>query len=325
MSPRKILGSLAAALTLIQAVPSAIAQDSYPSRPIKMILPFASGGQSDVVARLIATRMSTGLGQPIIVENLPGAGGMVAAAAVARASADGYTIFLPNASTLTIAPYLQKASKVDPAAFTPITTSTQFPLVLVVNAKSPFKSLADVVAAGKANPGKLNYASPGVGTTPHLIGETFKREAEVDITHVAYKGGAPALNDLLAGTIDLYFEAPATLTQHIAAGKLRALAVTGKTRIQVLPQVPTVAEQGMPKLSLDSWSALVAPPATPANVIARLRIETEKVLKSPDITGKLHEMGFEATTSTPDELARMIRDEGRRWAQLIKERNITID
>lgn len=325
MSPRRILGSLAAALTLIQAVPSALAQDTYPSRPIKMILPFATGGQSDVVARLIAARMSTGLGQPIVVENVPGAGGMIAAAAVARAPADGYTVFLANASTLTIAPYLQKGSKVDPAAFTPITTSTQFPLVLVVNAKSPFKSLADVVAAGKANPGKLNYASPGVGTTPHLIGETFKREAGIDITHVAYKGGAPALNDLLAGQVELYFEAPATLTQHIAAGKLRALAVTGKTRIQVLPQVPTVTEQGMPKLALDSWSALVAPPATPANVVARLRTETEKVLKSPDIVAKLHEMGFEATTSTPDELTRMIRDEGRRWAQLIKERNITID
>lgn len=325
MSIRRILGSLAAALTTLQAVPSALAQDSYPSRPIKMVLPFATGGQSDVVARLIAVRMSTGLGQPIVVENVPGAGGMIAAAAVARAPADGYTVFLANASTLTIAPYLQKGNKVDPTAFTPITTSTQFPLVLVVNAKSPFKSLADVVAAGKANPGKLNYASPGVGTTPHLIGETFKREAGIDITHVAYKGGAPALNDLLAGMVDLFFEAPATLTQHIVAGTLRALAVTGKTRIQALPQVPTVTEQGMPRLSLDSWSALVAPPATPANVVTRLRLETEKVLKSPDIAGKLHEMGFEATTSTPDELSRMIRDEGRRWAQLIKERNITID
>lgn len=325
MSPRKILGSLAAALTLFQAVPSALAADPYPSRPIKMILPFATGGQSDVVARLIAARMSTGLGQPIVVENVPGAGGMIAAAAVARAPADGYTVFLANASTLTIAPYLQKNSKVDPAAFTPITTSTQFPLVLVVNAKSPFKSLADVVAAGKANPGKLNYASPGVGTTPHLIGETFRREAGIDITHVPYKGGAPALNDLLAGQVDLYFEAPATLTQQIAAGKLRALAVTGKSRIKALPLVLTVAEQGMPKLTLESWSALVAPPATPADVVARLRVETEKVLKSPDMTGKLEEMGFEATTSTPAELTRMIRDEGRTWAQLIKDRNITID
>jgi tripartite-type tricarboxylate transporter receptor subunit TctC len=325
MSPRKILGSLAAALTLFQAVPSALAADPYPSRPIKMILPFATGGQSDVVARLIAARMSTGLGQPIVVENVPGAGGMIAAAAVARAPADGYTVFLANASTLTIAPYLQKNSKVDPAAFTPITTSTQFPLVLVVNAKSPFKSLADVVAAGKANPGKLNYASPGVGTTPHLIGETFRREAGIDITHVPYKGGAPALNDLLGGQVDLYFEAPATLTQQIAAGKLRALAVTGKSRIKALPQVLTVAEQGMPKLTLESWSALVAPPATPADVVARLRVETEKVLKSSDMTGKLEEMGFEATTSTPAELTRMIRDEGRTWAQLIKDRNITID
>lgn len=325
MSPRKILVSLAAAITLIQAVPSAVAADSYPSQPIKMILPFATGGQSDVVARLIAARMSTGIGQPIVVENVPGAGGMIAAAAVARAPADGYTIFLANASTLTIAPFLQKGSKVDPASFTPITTSTQFPLVLVVNAKSPFKSVADIVAAGKASPGKLNYASPGVGTTPHLIGETFRREAGIDITHVAYKGGAPALNDLLAGHVDLYFEAPATLTQQIAAGKLRALAVTGKTRIQALPQVPTVSEQGMPKLTLDSWSALVAPPGTPANVVARLRIETEKVLKSPDMVRKLQDLGFEATTSTPEELTRMIRDEGRNWSQLIKDRNITVD
>lgn len=325
MSSRKIIGSFAAALALIQAVPCALAQDTYPSRPIKMILPFATGGQSDVVARLIAARMSTGLGQPIVVENLGGAGGMNAAAAVARAAADGYTVFLANASTLTIAPYLQKSTKVDPAAFTPISTSTKFPLVLVVNAKSPFNSLADVVAAGKANPGKLNYASPGVGTTPHLIGETFRRESGVDITHVPYKGGAPALNDLLAAQVDLYFEAPATLTQQIAAGKLRALAVTGKTRIQALPQVLTVAEQGMPKLTLESWSALVAPPGTPANVVARLRIETEKVLKSPEIVGKLQDLGFEATTSTPEELTRMIRDEGRHWAQLIKERNITLD
>ena len=325
MSPKKIIGCIAVALTLIQTVPSALAQDTYPSRPIKMILPFATGGQSDVVARLIAARMSTGLGQPIVVENLPGAGGMIAAATVARAPADGYTIFLPNASTLTIAPYLQKSTRVDPTAFTPITTSTQFPLVLVVNSKSPFISLGDIVAVGKANPGKLSYASPGVGTTPNLIGETFKREAGLDITHVAYKGGAPALNDLLAGTVDLYFEAPATLTQHIAAGKLRALAVTGKKRIPVLPQVPTVAEQGMPKLTLESWSALVAPPGTPANVVARLRVETEKVLKSSDLVAKLNDMGFEATTSTPDELTRMIRDEGRNWAQLIKERNITVD
>lgn len=325
MNPRKILSCIVTAGAMLQAAPFAHAADPYPSRPIKIILPFAAGGQSDVVARLIAARMSTGLGQPVIVENIPGAGGMIAAAAVARAPADGYTVFLANASTLTIAPYLQRTSKVDPAAFTPITTSTKFPLVLVVNTSSPFKSLAEVVAAGKARPGSLNYASPGVGTTPHLIGETLRREAGIDITHVPYKGGAPALNDLLGGQVELYFEAPATLTQHIASGKLRPLAVTGKTRIQALPQVPTVTEQGMPKLTLESWSALVAPPRTPADVVARLRIEAVKVLRSAEMTGKLNEMGFEATTSTTDELTRMIRDEGRRWAQLIKERNITID
>ena len=163
-------------------VSGASAADAYPSKPIKLILPFATGGQSDVVARLIAERLSLGLGQPLVVENVAGAGGLIAAANVARAAPDGYTLFLPNASTLTIAPYLQKGSNVKPLSFTPITTVSQFPLVLVVNANSPFKSLADVVAAAKARPGKLSFASPGYCTKPHLVGETLKREA-VSYTH----------------------------------------------------------------------------------------------------------------------------------------------
>ncbi|MFS2101901.1 Bug family tripartite tricarboxylate transporter substrate binding protein [Variovorax sp. Varisp85] len=316
---------MAVALTCGPAVSTAFAADAYPSKPIKVILPFATGGQSDVVARLIAERLSLGLGQPLVVENVAGAGGMIAAASVARAAPDGYTLFLPNASTLTIAPHLQKGSSVKPSAFTPITTVTQFPLVLVVNSNSPYKSLADVVADAKARPGKLSFASPGYGTTPHLMGETFKREAHLDITHVPYKGGAPALNDLLGGQVDLYFEAPATLAPQIRAGRIRPLAVTGKARMGSMPDVPTVAEQGMPKLTLESWSALVAPPRTPADIIARLRVETEKVLKSEDIASKLRERGFEATSSTPEELARMVREEGAVWSQLIKERNISVD
>jgi tripartite-type tricarboxylate transporter receptor subunit TctC len=245
---------------------------------------------------------------------------------VARASPDGYTLFLPNASTLTIAPYLQKGgSAVNPSAFTPITTVSQFPLVLVVPSASPYKSLADVVQAAKANPDKLSIASPGFGTTPHLVGEMFKREAGITLTHVPFKGGAPALNEVLAGRIDLYFEAPATLSPHILSGKLRPIAVTSRNRLPSLPDVPTAAQQGLPKLTLESWSAFVAPPNTPADVVTKLRTELTKVLKSDEIVNKLRERGFEATSSTPDELARMIRDEGRSWSQLIKERNITVE
>jgi tripartite-type tricarboxylate transporter receptor subunit TctC len=234
-------------------------------------------------------------------------------------------LFLPNASTLTIAPYLQKGSTASPPAFTPITTASKFPLVLVVNSASPYKSLTDVVRAAKSNPDKLSIASPGFGTTPHLIGEVFKRESGISLTHVPFKGGSQALNEVLGGRVDLYFEAPATLAPHILSGKLRPLAVTGRTRMASLPNVPTVAEQGLPKLTLESWSAFVAPANTPPDIVTRLRTELDTVLKSDDIVKKLRERGFEATSSTPDELARMIRDEGRAWSQLIKERNITAE
>lgn len=319
---RRLLGGLFLVAAMNGA---ALAADVYPSKPIRVVLPFAAGGQSDVVARLVAERLSAALGQQLIVDNVAGAGGQIAAAAVARAAPDGYTLFLANASTLTIVPYLQKGTAVNPSAFTPITTVSQFPLVLVVNSASPYKSLADVVQAAKANPDKLSVASPGFGTTPHLASEILKREAGITLTHVPYKGGAPALNELLAGRIDLYFEAPATLSPHILSGKLRPIAVTSKNRMPSLPDVPTTTQQGLPKLTLESWSAFVAPPNTPADIVTRLRTELTKVLKSDDIVNKLRERGFDATTSTSDELARMIRDEGRSWAQLIKERNITME
>jgi tripartite-type tricarboxylate transporter receptor subunit TctC len=310
--------------TAAAVVPStSLAADPYPSQPIKLILPFAAGGQSDVIARMAAERLRSALGQPIVVENLGGAGGMIAASRVARSPADGYTLFLPNASTLTIAPHLQEASGVKPSSFEPIATVSQFPLVLVVNSNSPYKSLAEVIAAAKSKPGKLSFASPGVGTTPHLAGETFSQEAGLSITHVPYKGGAPALNDLLAGQVDLYFEAPATIGPHIQAGKLRPLAVTGKKRMASLPNVPTVAEQGLPKLTLESWSAFVAPKGTPPAIIDRLRTEIEKVVKSEEFARKLEERGFESLSSSRAELGQMIDGESARWAQFIKERRIT--
>lgn len=322
---RSLLHALSVVAALWLALPGARAADPYPSRPIKVLLPFATGGQSDVVARLITERMGAGLAQPMVVENVAGAGGLIAAGNVARAAPDGYTLFLANASTLTIAPYVQKGATVKPSAFTPITTVSQFSLVLVVNSQSPYKSLADVVAAAKARPDKLTFASPGYGTTPHLVAEMLKQEAGLVIAHAPYRGGAPALNDLLAGQVDLFFEAPATLLPHIAAGKLRAIAVTSKARMPSLPEVRTVAEQGMPKLTMESWSAFVAPANTPPAVVERLRSEADKVLRSPDVVARLRERGFDATSSTPAELAAMIRDEGQVWSQLVRERNISAD
>jgi tripartite-type tricarboxylate transporter receptor subunit TctC len=320
----KVFAGAVLAIGAIVLPALAFAADKYPSQPIKLILPFAAGGQSDVVARTAAERLGSALGQPVIVENIGGAGGMIAAARVARSRPDGYTLLLPNASTLTIAPHVQEGgSSVKPSAFEPIATVSQFPLVLVVNSNSPYKSLADVIAAAKSKPGKLSFASPGVGTTPHLAGETFSQEAGITITHVPYKGGAPAINDLLAGQVDLYFEAPATIVPQIHSGKLRALAVTGKKRVAALPNVPTVAEEGLPKLTMESWAAIVAPKGTPPAIIERLRVEIEKVVKSQDFIRKLEERGFEPLSTSPAELARMINDESVRWGQVVKERHIT--
>jgi tripartite-type tricarboxylate transporter receptor subunit TctC len=316
-------GALALAATILPT--GALAADAYPSQPIKLILPFAAGGQSDVVARIIAERLNSALGQPVVVENVAGAGGIIAASKVERSPADGYTLFLPNASTLTIAPHLQPGSGITPSSFTPIASVSQFPLVLVVNSDSPYKSLADVIAAAKSKPGKLSFASPGVGTTPHLEGETFGQEAGITLISVPYKGGAPALNGLLGNQVDLYFEAPATIVPHIKAGKLRALAVTGRKRMAALPNVPTMAELGFPKLTLESWAAFVAPKGTPQPIIERLRTEIDKAVKSPDFTRKLEERGFEPLSTSPAELARMINEEYARWGQIIKDRHITVN
>lgn len=326
MKPINNLLALCALTVAAVIMPTgAVAADAYPSQPIKLVLPFSAGGQSDVIARIAAERLTSALGQPVIVDNVAGAGGMIAAAKAARSPADGYTLFLPNASTVTIAPHLQPSSGVTSASFAPIATVSQFPLVLVVNSNSLYKSLADVIAAAKSKPGGLSVATPGVGTTPHLASETFSQEAGITLTSVAYKGGAPALNDLLAGQVDLYFEAPATIFAQIQAGKLRPLAVTGQKRIVSLPNVPTVAELGFPKLTLESWAAFVAPKGTPVAIIERLRTEIEKVVKSPDFTRKLEERGFEPLSTSPGELVRMINEESVRWEQVIKDRRITVN
>ena len=320
----KFLGACALTLGLSVPVASATAAEAYPSMPIKLVVPFSAGGQSDTVARLIAERLQTGLGQAMIIENVAGAGGLIAAARVLRADPDGYTLFMPNASTLTIAPYLQKDTTVKPDSFAPISTVSQFPLVMVVNSQSPYKTLKEVISAAKASPQTLTFASPGYGTTPHLTAEMLNREAKIALTHVPYKGGAPALNDLIAGRVDIFFEAPATVLPYLKAGKLRALAVTGESRAPLLPDVPTVTEEGMPQLTLASWSAFVAPPGTPPAIIERLRVELDKALKSEELVKKLQERGYGVTTNNPAELAKMIKDEGARWAQLIKDQKITM-
>jgi tripartite-type tricarboxylate transporter receptor subunit TctC len=321
-------GLLAAAIALLQPLASAPARaaDDYPSKPISLVLPFAPGGPSDVIARTIANKLAANLKQPVVVLNTPGAGGMIASASVARAEPDGYTLFYPNASTLAIAPQLSRKPGPEPLTqFAPVAPVLKFSLVLVANPSVAAKNLKELVQAAKAQPDKFSFASAGNGTTPHLVGELFKREAGISMLHVPYKGGSPAVLALLAGQVDLFFEQTLTVAPHVRTGKLKALAVTGKTRMDFFPDVPTVAESGYPGLALESWSAIVAPAGTPPAVVALLNREINKVLAMPEVRDAIASRGLEPTTGTPDDLARLIREEWARWTPVIKSQYIEAD
>lgn len=296
---------------------------TYPTKPVRVILPFAAGGQSDVVARIITAKMATQLGQPIVVENMGGAGGIVAALATSRATPDGYTLLFANASTLTIAPNLQPANRISPEkAFIPVGTATTFPLVLAVGKNSPHKTITDLVKFAKTHPGQLSYASPGNGTTPHLLAESLAADQHVELLHVPYQGGAPALNALLGGQVDFYFDAPAILLPQIRAGKVRAIAVTGRQRNPLLPDVQTVNENGMPQLTLESWSALMAPSGTDPAVIERLRLAMDAALSDEGVVAQLQERGYSVLRSSQKETSERIQREHANWARLIRERKI---
>ena len=316
-------------LTACAALPlaGAYAQPAdYPARPIQLVLPFATGGSSDVVARLIASKLGEQLRQSVVVLNVPGAGGLIASQRVASAAGDGYTLFYPNASTLAIAPQLQRKQGPEPwTQFAPIAPALGFSLVLAAHPSLPANNLAELIALAKARPEQVSFASPGVGTTPHLVGELMMRETGVRMVHVAYKGGAPAVTDLLAGNVTLFFEQPLTLLQHIKAGKLKALAVTSRGRLPSLPDVPSVAEAGWPQLTLQSWSGFAAPSQTPAALIALLNREVNKVLEMPDVREAIVSRGLEPMKAGSEEFGRMIREEYARWTTVIRDQKISAE
>ena len=316
-------------LSTLAATPfaSAFAQSAdYPSKPIQLILPFATGGSSDVVARLIANKLGESLKQPVVVLNVPGAGGIIASQRVASAASDGYTLFYPNASTLTIAPQIMRKKEPEPwTQFAPIAPALGFSLVLTAHPSLPANNLAELIALAKSRPDQISFASPGVGTTPHMVGELMKREAGVSMVHVAYKGAAPAVTDLLAGTVNLFFEQPLTLLQHIKAGKLKALVVTSRARLPSLPDVPTVAEAGWPQLTLQSWSGFAAPVNTPPAIIAFLNREVNKVLELHDVREAIVSRGLEPMKASSEEFGKMIREEYPRWTTIIRDQKIVAE
>lgn len=297
---------------------------NYPDRPIRLIAPFPAGGLVDVLARAVGDEISKTLGQPVIVENRPGAGGNIGADAVAKSTPDGYTLLMTSAGILTANQFLYAKMPFDPAtAFVPVSNVADMPMLVVVSPKVEAKTLAELVALAKANPGKLNFGSPGVGTTGHLGLALFMHAAKIKLTHVPYKGAAPAITDLLAGQIDGVVDNPPTVLPHIAAGKLRPLAVAAKSRMPQLPDLPTTAQAGVANFEASSWFGVAAPAGTPPAIVARLHKEIAAALAKPVLAERFAKSGARLLGNSPDEFAKQISDDRKMWGDVIKSAGIT--
>ncbi len=310
-------------LLLLIALP--VCAQGYPAKPVRLVVPFPPGGPTDIVSRLVAPKMAASLGQQIVVENRGGAGGAIGTEQVAKSAPDGYTLVMGTIGGLAVAKSLNPKLGYDTLRdLAPITQSVSVTSVLVVHPSVPAKNVRELLALAKAAPGKLNYASSGNGTITHLAGELLKLTGKVNIAHVPYKGGAPALVALVSGEVDMSYENSLIITPHIKSGKVRGLAVTAAKRSALLPELPAIAET-LPGYSASGWYGLLAPAATPKPVIARLNSEAVKALRAPDVIDKLTSQGAEPVGSTPEEFTAFIRSEIGKWAGLVKAANMRTD
>jgi tripartite-type tricarboxylate transporter receptor subunit TctC len=294
----------------------------YPSRPVRLVVPFAAGGPNDIIARLVGGRLSEALGQPIVVENRPGAGGNIGTDFVAKAAPDGYTLLSAGPGSLIINPLLGSVPYDTARDFAPVSLMASAPNVLVVHPSLPAKSVKELIELARARPRHLNYASGGPGSTPHLSGALFAVMAGIDIVHVPYKGTGPASADLLGGQVQMAFFGIPPLLPHIRSGKLRALAVTGKRRSPELPEVPTVHEAALPGYEVSPWYGLLAPAGTSRAIITRLNAEVARVVRSAEMREKLASQGAEPAGGTPEDYAAVIRADTATWARVIKDAGI---
>jgi tripartite-type tricarboxylate transporter receptor subunit TctC len=313
------------ALLLAASAVTAMAQ-TFPSKPIRLICPFPPGGAVDIASRAIAAEMSKTLGQPVTVENRPGAGGNIGGAEVARAAPDGYTMLMTTSGIQAINPVLYPKMQYDPNKdLTPIAALVSLSNVLVVNPSVKASSVAELTALAKAQPGKITYASSGSGTSIHMSAELYKQLTKIDIVHVPYKGSAPALVDLIGGQVNLMFDNIPSALPHIKAGRLNALATTGARRDPTLPDLPTVAEAGVKGYESGVWFGLAAPAGTPKEIVAKLADEAVKATKSPDYVKRMTEVGYVIVGAGPDQMAEMIRTEINRWGPVVKSSGATAD
>ena len=312
------------ALAAVLAAGNAFAE-TWPAKPISLIVPFPAGGTTDVLARALADKLQQSLGQPVIVESRPGAGATLGADYVAKSKADGYTL-LVGAVHHTIASSVYRKLPYDfQKDFVPITTIALVPNVLVVNAANPAKTVSELVAQAKASPGRLNYGSNGNGTAQHLIGTQFENLTGTDLVHIPYKGSGPLVTDLLGNQVTMSFDTVTPVLQHIKAGKLRALAVTTGKRAAALPDVPTLDEAGVKGVNIGTWFGVLAPVATPKEVVTRLNTEMVKVIQSPEFKKRMDEIGAEPIGSTGEQMAAQIKSETDKFAKLVKDAKVTIE
>jgi tripartite-type tricarboxylate transporter receptor subunit TctC len=313
---------IVAGLSLAFALPLAAFAQPYPAKPVRIIVPFAAGGVADLLPRIVGQKLSDKWGQPVIVENKVGASGNIGMAEGARAAADGYTLVLAPTGNLTVNQFLFKLPFDAAKDFTPVTVLATSPNVLVVHPSVPVKTFRELVAYAKAHPDKLNFASPGDGSGAHLAGELLNIEADIKTQHIPYKGIAPAVNDLLGGQVQMMFAGISTVLQHIKSGKLVPVAIATPQRSAQLPDVPTVAESGLPGFDVTSWYGLVVRSGTPPEIVHKLHQDISEALRNDEVRAKLAGLGLEPMGNAPDAFGRMIASESRKWSDIVRKANI---
>jgi tripartite-type tricarboxylate transporter receptor subunit TctC len=324
-SARSIVkGFVTAALTMF--ISDAVPGQTYPTRPIHIVVPSSPGaGVTDIMARLVGQHLSARIGQQIVIDNRPGASGILGSEVVSRAAPDGYTLLVANVS-LVVNPFLYPKMPYDPLKdFVPVTMINSAPLLLVVHPSIPAKSVTELIAFAMSHPGQLNYGSGGLGSTPYLAAELFKSLAGIDVVHVPYKGGAPALSDLVGGQLTFMIENMPGTMPYAKAGNLRALAITSPQRTELAPELPTMAEAGVPGYEISGWNGLFAAKGTPPDIVARLHSEVTKILRTPEVRQELATLGAEPVGDTPDEFAAFLRADAARWGKIIQEKGIRSD
>jgi tripartite-type tricarboxylate transporter receptor subunit TctC len=325
LNRRRFVGLAASALAAPSLVSSRAQGATWPTKPVRVVVPFTPGGSTDITARLVGNRLQEIWGQSVVVENRPGAGGNIAADVVAHSDPDGYTIFIVGPGLATN-PFLYASLTYDPVGdFAPATLLITQPNLMCVPNSSPAKSVQEFIAYCRANPGKITFASSGIGTTLHLSGELFKRLANVEMTHIPYRGGAPAINDLIPGRVDCIFDNMPSILPHAKAGSLRALAVTTKERVAVVPEIPTIAESGVAGFDVFSWFGFFVPAKTPRDVVAKINADTNAALVYPSVKTRFEELGATPKGSSEAELADFLKSEIDKWGPVIRDAKIKVE